>query len=75
MILNKNLNSRDLTRSERMTHNLSFDQYESSNFHHYHITDISGYTMTISWTICIEYVAHQCENSFDSWTPSGVLYF
>jgi len=74
MILNKNLNSRDFTRSERMTHNLSFDQYDSSNFHQYHITDISiiyGYTITI----CIEYVAHQCENSFDSWTPSGVLYF
>ena len=25
--------------------------------------------------ICIEYVAHRCEKSYDSWTPSGVLYF
>ena len=24
-----------------MTHNLFFDQYDSSNFHPYHITDIS----------------------------------
>ena len=36
-----------------MTHNLSFDQYDSSNFHHSNITD-DAYTITI----CIEYVAH-----------------
>ena len=30
-----------------------------------------GYTITIF----IEYVAHLCDNSFDSWTPSGVPYF
>ena len=57
-----------------MSDNLSFDQYESSNYHHYHITVISiiyGYTIAIF----IEYVAHLCENSFDSWKPSSVLYF
>ena len=34
---------------------------------------ITNYGFTIA--ICIEYVAHQCEKSNDSWTPSGVLYF
>ena len=29
----------------------------------------------IIWAICIEYVYRQCENSIDSWTPSGVPYF
>ena len=37
----------------------------------YHCYQHYGYTITIF----IEYVAHLCENSFDSWTPSGVLYF
>ena len=27
------------------------------------------------WIMSIENVAHQCEKSYDSWTPSGVLYF
>ena len=29
----------------------------------------------IDKSICIEYVTHQCGKSYDSWTPSGVLYF
>ena len=33
----KNLNPRDFTWSERMTHNLSFDPNDSSNFHQNHI--------------------------------------
>ena len=28
----------------------------------------------IVWVMS-EYVAHQCEKSYDSWTPSGVFYF